>query len=310
MRDLSLGKLEKIDLRNIWKHEALDFTQWLAIDENIAILSEEIGIDIIDTQTEVSVGSFSVDILAEDTNGDKVVIENQLEPTNHDHLGKLITYASGLGAKTIIWIVKKAREEHHQAIDWLNENTTKDANFFLIEVEAWAIGNSLPAVKFNIIARPNDWAKLVKQTNSTNKITDTKLKQQEFWNNFKDYASQKAKSVKSWQKALPQHWYNIRIGSAKAKIATIVNSKTNSVAVELYIYDDKDLFMDLYNKKEEIEDRLGINLDWRELPDKKASRVIVSKELKGNNSLYSQESIEWLTQTVDLMAKVFPKYIK
>ncbi len=119
-----LDKLTKVQLRDIWKHEALDFTQWLALQENLDLLSEEIGLDLQNPQTEVSVGSFNVDILAEDDAERKVIIENQLEATDHDHLGKLITYGSGLDAEIIIWIVKKAREEHQQAITWLNENTT------------------------------------------------------------------------------------------------------------------------------------------------------------------------------------------
>lgn len=130
-----LGKLKKIDLREAWKHEALDFTQWLAKDENLALLSEEIGVDINLIETEANVGSFNVDILAEDSNGRKIVIENQLESTNHDHLGKIITYASGYNAEIIIWIVKDVRNEHKQAIDWLNEHTDEKINFFAIKLE-------------------------------------------------------------------------------------------------------------------------------------------------------------------------------
>lgn len=108
----TLGRLKKVNLREAWKHEALDFTRWLAQEGNLALLSDEIGIDINLIQTEASVGSFNVDILAEDSNGRKIVIENQLEATNHDHLGKIITYASGYNAEIVIWIVKDVRNEH------------------------------------------------------------------------------------------------------------------------------------------------------------------------------------------------------
>ena len=161
---MKLSKLIKLPLRTIWKHEALDFTQWLAEEDNLALLSDAIGITLANPQTEVGVGKFSVDILADDEdNNRKVIIENQIEKTNHAHLGQLITYASGLDAELCIWIVARAQEEREQAIKWLNENTTENANFFLIEVEAWQIGDSLPAAKFNIVAKPNDWAKTIKQ---------------------------------------------------------------------------------------------------------------------------------------------------
>lgn len=121
---MQLSKLDKVDLREVWKHEALDFTNWLAKPENLELLSAEIGIDISLIQTEASVGNFNIDILAEEENtGRKIVIENQLESTDHDHLGKIITYASGFDTEIIVWIVKSVRDEHKQAIDWLNEHT-------------------------------------------------------------------------------------------------------------------------------------------------------------------------------------------
>lgn len=139
---MKLSKLKKVDLREVWKHEALDFTNWLAKEENLELLSDEVGIDISLIQTEASVGKFNVDILAEETNTDrKIVIENQLEATDHDHLGKIITYASGFDAEFIIWIVKSVRDEHKQAIDWLNEHTDQKINIFAIQMEVWQIGD-------------------------------------------------------------------------------------------------------------------------------------------------------------------------
>lgn len=306
---MKLSKLTKLPLRTIWKHEALDFTQWLATPESLELLSETIGMDIINAQTEVGVGQFNVDILAEDENGHKVVIENQLEPTNHDHLGKLITYASGLDAEVCVWVVSRARQEHEQAVNWLNENTTEGANFFLIEVEAWKIGDSLPAPRFNIVAKPNDWAKTIKQTSSGNKVTDLKLRQQAFWDKLRDYGEQNAKHIKSWQKALPQHWYNITIGSSKAKLAATINSKANQVAVEVYIYDSKELYHKIFEHKDEIESKLGLKLDWQELPGKKASRIILTHNGDFDNEQDEARLIRWLCDTADDFASVFPKYL-
>ena len=155
---MKLDKLVQIsDLREVWKNEATDFTPWLAKEENLSLLSEAIGIDMVLEEKESSVGSFSVDLFAkEEGTGRNIIIENQLEDTNHDHLGKLITYASGKNAEVVIWIVKRARDEHRQAIEWLNSHTDDTAAFFLIEIELWKIGSSMPAAKFNIVERPND----------------------------------------------------------------------------------------------------------------------------------------------------------
>ena len=141
---MELGYLEKIeDLRLVWKNEAYDFTPWLAEEDNMNILGDTIGIDISEISTESSVGGFSADIVAKETGTDRIiVIENQLEDTNHDHLGKIITYASGKNASIIIWIVKNAREEHRKAIEWLNENMDENIDFFLIQIELWKIGES------------------------------------------------------------------------------------------------------------------------------------------------------------------------
>ena len=194
----NLGKLEKIDLREAWNHEALDFTQWLAKEENLDILAEELGIERIKViQTEANAGDFKIDILAEEEQtGDKIIIENQLEKTNHDHLGKILTYASSQDAKYLIWIAKEIRDEHKQAIDWLNEHTDENINFFAIQIELWKIGNSELAPKFNIISKPNDWAKEIKKSFSNYEPTETKLSQLEFWKKYKERLENEKSTLK------------------------------------------------------------------------------------------------------------------
>ncbi len=164
---IELGILKEIkDLREVWPHEAHDFTPWLA--KNIGILSETVGIDILIEETESSVGSFNVDIFATDADtGKKVVIENQLEETDHDHLGKLITYASGKSADLVIWLVRHARPEHRAAIEWLNSHTDEGVGFILCEIKVYRIGNSEPAPKFEIIEQPNNWVKEMKKPAGT-----------------------------------------------------------------------------------------------------------------------------------------------
>ena len=157
---MNIGRLESVLVRELWKHEQYDFSTWLSKEENISLLGDELGLSFTDIEVEKFVGNYRCDIVAiVDNTGKTVIIENQLEPSNHDHLGKIITYASGLDASTIIWIVTEARSEHKSAIEWLNHTTTKDINFFLIVLKAYRIGSSLPAPKFEIAEMPNDFSK-------------------------------------------------------------------------------------------------------------------------------------------------------
>lgn len=162
-----------------------------------------------------------------------VSIENQLEGTNHDHLGKIITYASGLDAKVMVWIVREAKEEHRAAIEWLNNNTASDINFFLIEIHAYRIGNSDPAPKFEVMEKPNDFVR----------------------------------------KASTDHWYDVAIGTSEAHVAINLINKDGNIVVEFYINNSKALFDRLFQLKDEIEQQLGIPVVWDRLDNKKASQI-------------------------------------
>ena len=307
---MQLSKLEKVDLREIWKHEAQDFTNWLAKRENLEQLSDEIGIDIALIQTEASVGKFNVDVLAEEeTTGRKVVIENQLESTDHDHLGKIITYASGFDAEIIVWIVKSVRDEHKQAIDWLNEHTDSKINIFAIQMEVWQIDDSPYAPKFHVIAQPNDWAKSVKKVTTQSELSDLKLLQLEFWTKFKEFVQDNNGKVKL-RKAYPQHWYDVSFGFSNARITLSVNSQTEQLTCEIWIPDSKQLFLALFGQKDEIENELSKQLVWEELPEKKASRI----KLISNGNLFDQSSWEqyhsWLLENVTAFQDIFGKHIR
>lgn len=306
----NLGKIKKVELRKAWNHEASDFTNWLAEEENLRLLSDEIGVDIKLIQTEATVGRFNVDILAEEENtGNKIVIENQLEATNHDHLGKIITYASGFDANMVIWVVKEAREEHRQAIDWLNEHTDEDLAFFLVQVELWQIGESPFAPKFEIVSKPNDWAKTVKQSVSGSKITDTKAQQLEFWEQFKAYARSHDTKLRL-QKSYPQHWTNISIGSSHAHISLTLNSFDEVIRTELYIPDNKDVYHFLEARKEEIEKELDYKVEWMELQGKKASRIKVEFPGLIENTDEWEKYFAWLQEKAEQFQKVFSKHLK
>lgn len=306
----NLGKITKVELRNAWNHEASDFTNWLAEEENLHLLSDEIGIDIKLIQTEANVGKFNVDILAEEENtGNKIVIENQLEPTNHDHLGKIITYASGYEANIVIWIVKEAREEHRQAIDWLNEHTDEDLSFFLIRVELWQIGDSPFAPKFEIISKPNDWAKTVKQSVVSHKVTNTTARQLEFWEQFKEYAQNHNTTLKL-QKVYPQSYMNISIGNKYSYISLNFNSFDEAIRTEIYIPDNKEVFHFLEQQKNEIEKELGYKVEWMELQGKKASRIKV--ELPGlvDNTEEWEKYFAWMQKNAEKFQRVFFNVLK
>lgn len=272
----NLGTLKEItDLRSIWAHEALNFTPWVA--ENVDLLGDAVGLDITVDETESSVGNFNVDIYASETGTDrKIIIENQLEDTDHDHLGKLITYASGKGAEVVIWVVKHAREEHKAAVEWLNNHTDENIGFFLCEIKLFQIGDSQIAPSFTVVERPNDWAKEIKKTSTANPTHQQRL---EYWQAFNDYAFKDATFSKEFNKRKPttDHWMDFSIGSSACHIGVTQIRKTNSIGVELYINDDKELFNSIHNHKDDVEKIMGFALDWRELPERKASRIIVEK---------------------------------
>lgn len=307
---MALSKLKKVDLREEWKHEAADFTNWLAQDENLQLLSEEIGIDISLIQTEASVGKFSVDILAEEDNtGRKIVIENQLETTNHDHLGKVITYASGFDAEIVIWIVKEVRDEHKQAVDWLNEHTDNKINIFAIRMELWQIGDSPCAPKFHVVSKPNDWAKAIKKSTSRSDLSDRRLMQLEFWTQFKEYASSHQSSLRL-RKAYPQHWYDISIGNSKSHLSLVVDANNEQIRCEFYIPDSKPLFKALRENKESIESKLAHELEWMELEGKKASRIRTVHGIDVGSSDNWEVSFQWLMGTAQEFQSVFGNQMK
>jgi len=304
---MKLGKLKQVALRNIWKHEAINFTNWLAMPENLELLSDEIDIELSLIATEHNVGGFNVDIYAEEPNtSKKVIIENQLERTDHDHLGKLITYASGLDAEIIIWIVKEVLEEHQQAINWLNEHTDEHINFFAIKMEVWQIGNSEPAAKFHVISQPNNWTKSVKQSIKKAGYSDTQLLQLKFWDAFKQYATDKNYNLRL-RKTYAQHWYDVSIGKSDCHMSLTINSQKNECACEIYIPNSKEAFSTFLNNKEAIEGQTG-KLLWMELPNKKACRI--KKISKGNLKKEEQwlEYFKWMADTAVLMQNTFNNY--
>lgn len=315
---MQLGRLEKVELRNAWQTEDRGFTPWLARVENIEILSSEIGINLEVQGVEQNVGPFRADILCVDADSfdsDKqhyVLIENQLEMTDHKHLGQLMTYAAGLDAVTLIWIASKFTEEHRAALDWLNRITDETFKFFGIEIELYRIGDSLPAPRFNIIAKPNDWSDDVKNAARSNiEIGESGLLRQEYWQGFKNYLE----SEKSFLRIRkPPHglYYDFAIGKSGFGLNTNVVGK-GKIAVNLWISGNrhKESFDKLrQNCYENSITEFGNEIIWFRNDDNKSSQVYINR-----NSSYSEkedweDQFKWLKENLEKFAKFFKPEIE
>ena len=194
--DIPLGRLQKVELRTVWSKEDIDFTPWLAEPENLVLLGEDIGFQLELASKEAPVGPFRADILCKDVEGDHwVLVENQLERTDHMHLGQLLTYAAGLNAVSVVWVAQRFTDEHRAALDWLNEITDERFNFFGLEIDLWRIAGSPVAPKFNVISKPNDWVRAVTAGASRAEpkaLTAAKLLQRRFWTGFREYVLETA----------------------------------------------------------------------------------------------------------------------
>ena len=305
-----LGKLTQIkDLQEVWPNEALDFTPWLAKEGNLKILGEAIGIDMVLEEKESSVGDFSVDIFAKEDGSDRnIIIENQLRDSDHDHLGKIITYASGKNASVIVWIVKRARDEHRQAIEWLNQHTDDQVAFFLVEIELWKIGNSQIAPKFNVVERPNDWAKTIKKLDSLTQGDALKL---DFWSRFNEYAKSRKdfSDVLNTRKPQTWNWYNISVGNSAFNIELTVDTKKSLVNAGLIAFESPELYEALKADKVKLEARLGGVTTWR--PAGKQSKFYVTlKDVDLKDAHSCANAFQWFVDKALILRKIAKEYAK
>ncbi len=319
MNTKQLGRLKKVDLREAWVSEASGFTPWLANEDNLMLLGEAIGIELELESQEKDVGPFRADILCKDTSNDNwVLIENQLERTDHTHLGQLITYAAGLQAVTIVWIAERFTDEHRAALDWLNEHTDEKINAFGLEIELWQIGDSPIAPKFNVVSQPNDWARTVKDAASAGGLTDHKQLQLKFWTAFRAYMEEKGSFVKC-QKPAPHHWNNQAIGRSGVHLTSIIsswNSVTNSwnpeTRAELYMDGPhaKQEFAALEMRKDAIEQALGFPLTWYNSEKNDTCRLFVRQDADFMNESLWPGQFEWLRIHLEKMHLVLAPIVK
>lgn len=313
-----LGTLEKVNLRDIWPNEATDFTPWLAQEENLNILGTTLGGIELELQgTEQSVGSFSADILCKDTADDTyVLIENQLEKTNHTHLGQILTYAAGLNTVTIVWICQRFTDEHRAAFDWLNRITSEEFQFFGLELELWRIGDSDPAPKFNMVSEPNDWTKSLnavrKNPTSLNQFSELKQKWYHYWADFGTFMDGQTGSVKA-RKPRPQHWMNFAVGRSKFRLTVELNSQENRIRTSLWIAADnaKGFFDALNEDKAIIETELGEPLNWERLNEGLHCRISISlKDVDPTDETQWSTQHAWIKEKLEKLHTVFSPRLK
>ncbi len=306
--DKKLGRIDQVDLRSIWISESRDFTPWLAQEENLAELGATLGIDLELEAQEKEVGPFSADLLCKNTADESwVVIENQIEKTDHRHLGQLLTYAAGLKAVTIVWIAAEFNEEHRAALDWLNQMTVESVRFFGLEIELWRIGDSPAAPRFNIISQPNDWQNNVRDVAiASERSRPSEILRMKYWTAFRSFL-QGNKSKLRAQKPGTNHWYSFGIGTSLAHLSALLIAKDDNIGIELCINSDnaKFIYAELFKQKNEIEDQIGAQLEWKELPDRKTSRVLLYKSVQTDNEDNWPEQFAWLQSTLEKFDRTF-----
>ncbi|MEO1236996.1 MAG: DUF4268 domain-containing protein [Planctomycetota bacterium] len=313
---LELSRLEQVELRHAWATEAGDFTPWLAQESNLNLLGDTVGIDLELEAQEKNVGPFRADILCQDTADDSwVLIENQLEKTDHIHLGQLMTYAAGLKAVTIIWIADRFTEEHRAALDWLNSITNSQFNFFGLEVELWKIANSPIAPKFNVVCKPNDWAKQIASAakDSDNAApSETRLLQLEYWQGLRQLLLDRKSEVKP-QKPRLQHWTNFALGRSHFGMHASVNTQKNFLRIGVSCYEpDADAHFNLLlDQKTDIETEVGTQLDWDALPNRKECRIAIVREgIDPTDRSDWPQQHSWLVAMLERMHSAFSPRVK
>lgn len=270
------SELKQVPLREIWQHEASDFTPWLA--ENIQKLGDALGMDLALVDREASVGDFSLDLLAQDLGSSRtVIIENQLTQTDHDHLGKLLTYAAGFDASTVVWISEEVRNEHRQAMEWLNQRTDTETQFFAVAVEVLKIDDSNPALDFKLVVFPNEWQKSKKKETSTS----LSPKQEKYKNYFQGLIDQlrEEHQFTGARVGQPQNWYTFASGIGNIGYGAQF-ARGGKVLTYLNIYQDAQgnrmgIFDRLEKRKVEIETNFGSTLEWNRADEQQVSWVAV-----------------------------------
>lgn len=323
MTQPDLGRLEPVRPRDIWPNEATDFTPWLAQVENLKLLGDTLVMELQLESQEKDVGPYRADIVCRDTADESwVLVENQLAPTDHTHLGQILTYAAGLSAVTVVWIAERFTDEHRAAMDWLNEISGDNVQFFGLEVEVWRIGDSPIAPKFNVVAKPNDWTKGRGKsvTIRTSELTESRRIQLEFWKDFREYVLDRETVIKP-TKPLPQNWMNIAIGRSGFKLTAIASLYDNEsggydsheVRAEFEIFDRdnaKGYYRALEADRQQIEEDVGETLTWYNPDTANLCRIYLRRAADLGDPEARDELYGWLLSKLEALHRGFAHRIK
>ncbi len=313
---VNLGTINRVDLREVWPHEAQDFTPWLAA--NLGKLGEALGLNLVLESVEAAVGSFSLDVLAHDVGGDRpVIIENQLGTTDHNHLGQLLTYAAGYDAGVVVWLTADFRDEHRAALDWLNLRTGEDTQFFGVVVEAWEIDDSRPAPYFKVLAMPNGWQKQATAAVKAGKSANTPEigeRQRQFFQPLID-TCREDHDLTNAKNAQPKNWQGFKTGVKG--FGLIARIGQGSARVELYIDCgdagvNKDRFDHLESIRDNIEGQIGTDLAWQRLDHARASHISLVREgaTIDDAPAKQDETRKWLENHLLKFKEVFAPHIE
>jgi hypothetical protein len=310
----TLGRLTRVDLRAAWKNEATHFTPWLAQPDNLALLAEAMGLtpDALELQAqEQSVGPFRADILCQNTEDNALVlIENQLERTDHGHLGQLLTYAAGLKAVTLVWIAERFTDEHRATLDWLNEITDEGFHIFGFEIELWRIGDSPPAPKFNVVVQPNEWTRTVQNASKAGPAsTPVGQMQVAYWAAFGEYLTTKKATFRP-PKPYPSNWMSWGLGRAGVGLLAFVHAGHIAVGIDVNSREHPTWFARLLVHKAEVEEATGFDLDWDEKPGNKFSSLRCRMELDMRDEANWPKAHQWMLERLAKLREAFRPLVK
>ena len=311
-----LKTLTPVELSKVWDTEPHHFTPWLAQEENLTLLGKTLDIELELEAQEINVGGFRADLLCKNIEDDSwVLIENQLEATDHRHVGQLLTYAAGLDAYTVVWIAKTFRSEHLAMLDWQNRITDERYRFFGVEVKVWQIGNSPRAVQFDVVSSPNDWSRGVSRDTrraANQEISETQQRQMRYWTGLREYMVDKGSSV-SFPSPRPERYLDLRIGRTGFNIMIWQASSRNEIGIWLYVGGDnaEAHFRLLEEQREDIHTEMGETLEWIELSGKQRNRICLHK---GDTDPLDEndwpQQYEWFTAQLEVFDTVFRERIR
>lgn len=317
MAQTNLGRLEPVAVRQVWPNEESDFTPWLAEPENLGVLADALGMSLEFVAREEKVGPYSADILCLDPNDQaKVVVENQLGQADHDHLGKLLTYAAHFNARVLVWVARTFTDQHRAALDWLNEVSETSTRFFGLEIELWKIGDSVPAPKFNVVARPNDWTS---DGVDAAALTDTQRMQLAFWEGFTEFVSRKGTIVKKTHAPRPHNWLGMAgVGRGGFFLYGVMSTWSEAggheLRAELQITgEDSNHYFDLlFAERHDIEQKhdFGEELEWYNPAGVEKRRIYWRLATDFADPDQRTEQYRWLLERVEALHRILAPRVK